>query len=269
VLPVLLLLLMMMMMSILTSASLLCFLLFLFIYSSLSIFHLLPSPYPHYTLIVIIIASALHDNHTDAFSKSGRVSYCLSRASSLLSEVSRLGALLQVYGEVGGSCEAAAGFYNEYLAYILDEYDSIHSQGKAVENFIFEGFLVEKNVSTNSASSSSLERQQSIVTYIRGIFKELDEYRPLEMLHGAHCGEYILMKMVSGPILTLFFSNVFIVQTIDGCVRTTLTLLRSLKVQPAVAMRIMVISDTSCLRARRTAPMNADLDRSDIDWVGE
>jgi intron-binding protein aquarius len=141
------------------------------------------------------------------YSKQGRVDWCLMKRLQLLAQVQRLSLSLELLADNGASCETAHYFY-EFT--ILAKMNKFYEQQK-VKNyqfvhdlFPFKSFFNDVPNLFTDDNEKDLVTIESCFEYVKNLFEELEDYRPLEYFRTPTLrNDYILMNQV----IFLFFHS--------------------------------------------------------------
>lgn len=118
---------------------------------------------------------------TERYSKAGRVDSYLERRQQLLDEVQALAESMQIRGDFGSSCENAHLFYITQVKVRWESYQRQVTMGKEGVEFPFAQYFAQKQQSI-SANNSSIEEMAGCFDYLRGMFDELQDIQPFELL---------------------------------------------------------------------------------------
>lgn len=158
------------------------------------------------------------------FSKQGRVNWSLARRLQLLKAVSKLGMSLGllatslhlfivsfmglhvagILGDVGSSCETAEYFYLEQILSRIDAFHSdVRKKSVSAEEAAESKIDIEQIFPFNKYFSDTpkpifcgdwsldLESAEGCFNHVRGIFKELSEYRYIS---------WVILKIIAGVL---------------------------------------------------------------------
>ena len=135
-----------------------------------------------------------------AYSKQGRVDWCLMRRIQLLAQVQRLSMSLEQLADNGANCETASFFYSSVIAVKINKFRELlksKNYSSLQEIFPFKAFFQDVTDLFSSDEKKDLEKIESCLNYIENIFTELADYRPLEFLRtGTLRCDYLLMNQV-------------------------------------------------------------------------
>ena len=126
----------------------------------------------------------------ETFSRVGRVNAMLERRLQLLSEVDKLAKSLGVPDQGGYTCETAAYFW---LLHVLSRWEKFSSRVReqrtpdcVAELFPFKQFFADAPQGTSLFAGKDFaadwSRAEGCFRHIKGIFQELEEVRPFEVL---------------------------------------------------------------------------------------
>lgn len=142
------------------------------------------------------------------FSRTGRVNYSLSRRLQLLQQIQYLARSLEIVGDVGSTCETADYFQLEHIKPRIDQfYQNIKSR-EVEDVFPFNSFFNSSGAPESVTKCKDLKAAEKCFELIDGLFTELKEFRPFELLRSmGQRGDYILTKQVGS--LQIFYALVF------------------------------------------------------------
>ena len=148
------------------------------------------------------------------FTKTGRVNHILARRSKLLEEVQRMSESLGISGanERGpdGSpsytCETAAYFYLHHIEKRIQIFNrEVHVVDASDDSIVGSSFPFGKyfQVSDSDLSALTMMKARNFFEQLKECFKELSEYRPLELLRSQRQRiDYLLTKQVKIVAMT-------------------------------------------------------------------
>ncbi|XP_065176102.1 RNA helicase aquarius-like [Sycon ciliatum] len=135
------------------------------------------------------------------FSRYGRVNFILQQRQELLDEVQRLQESINVGGDFSYTCETAGHFFLYQIVARWEAYMSKIKSSKLVEDiashFPFKTYFANapQPVFQGKSYDEDLDIAEGCFRHIKKIFRQLEEFRPLELLHrGRDRVNYLLVK---------------------------------------------------------------------------
>jgi intron-binding protein aquarius len=141
----------------------------------------------------------------DDYSRNGRVNWYLHRRLELLQLVQELSVALSA-GDAGSSCETAQYFFLSHIQPLMERYGTQVARGeRPVRDVPFPAFFARFFVFPDIGGD---EQDQEMVAHffenMRGMFTELQDFRPMELLRGAkQRGDFITQRVSKSPSLLL------------------------------------------------------------------
>jgi intron-binding protein aquarius len=133
----------------------------------------------------------MKENTEDVFSKQGRVNWSLARRSYLLDQVQYLSRSLNIYGDMGYTCEIAEYFYLEQIQSRIEQFylrinQFTNNNGNELLSSNFSDIFPFSNYFESSLQllfppsndlKTNLAVAEGCFRHIQNIFNELSDYR--------------------------------------------------------------------------------------------